>query len=456
MRADNLRDLPLSRVDELAALATIATAVSRSLDLKSVLDVSLTTVMQIMGVHDGAVYLLDDDRKLRIKVHQRLTRDYLDEKSTVEMGDGCCGTAASTAEIYAAVDHPESEYVCADSERLLGLDCLVAVPLIAKGEVLGVLELFAPTSRRLTEREANVLTAVGAQIGFAVANAKLFAESQATVAELQDVQAALEATNRKLESHLLEESYIAQTLQESLLPPAVPETEDLDVGTYYGSATRRASIGGDFYDFLPISKGKHAFLVGDVCGKGIEVTSQAAALKYSLRSNLEISRGVSQILAASNRTLTEQKLLDAFATAFLAIVSPKSGWLEYGSAGHPPALIYRAATGTVDMLEAVDPPLGIIPSGLFRRFSTRLQPEDVLLIYTDGLTEARGARGMMFGYTRLVDSLKQAAGHPAQKLVEAVLKDCLDFTGGELQDDVAAVAIKRPPLKKSGLFASSG
>ena len=271
---------------DLAAINSVATAVGRSLELDDVLRIALDTVVELFGVNSGGIYLVDKPGgRLKLHTYKNLTKPFLKEKAAVSWGEGCAGQAATSGELYAAFASPGKAFVCKDSERLMGLDCLVAVPLKSKGNVLGVLELFAPTSRRLTEREARVINSIAGQIGVAVDNAILYQQSQATIRRLTALQKELTKVNRKLEAHLREESYIARTLQQSLLPAEIPEVEGLDLGTFYASATRSASVGGDFYDVFPMSD-KLVCMVGDVCGKGIEVASQAAAVKYSIRSYL--------------------------------------------------------------------------------------------------------------------------------------------------------------------------
>jgi len=433
------------QIQRLQAVNSVALAVGRSLDLTTVLESALVAALKIFSVDSGGIYLYDpDSKKLSLEVFKNLTKDYLDEKSDLGVADGCTGVAVRSQEIFAAFDHPESQFICEDSERLLGVDCLVAAPLLVGDKVLGVLELFAPTSRRLTREEAQLLTSISSQIGIAVDNAHRYQQSLTALEELEKTRRELTETNAKLQSHLEEEAFIARTLQQSLLPSDPAPIEGLDVGTFYASATKHALVGGDFYDIIPLAKDKVAFVIGDASGHGVVVSPRSAAVKFSIRSYLGVGRSPARTLELSNQTFMSQNTLDSFVTAFVTMADPKTGELKYALAGHPPALVYRPAHGGGEILESGTPALGITLDSKYKLHKVTLGRGDVMLLYTDGLTEARNPdTHQFFGFSRAFKVLEQNFEKPAKDIASSVARAAYDFAGGSLVDDIAIMAIKR-------------
>jgi serine phosphatase RsbU (regulator of sigma subunit) len=185
------REFHLTKTRELEIINRVATTVGESLELDVVLDTALTEVMKAMEVNNGGIYLLDESTGLlTVKRHKNFTPQFLKEMGTVSMDQGCTGRAARTKEIFAGYGRPEKKYICSDAERLMGLDCLVAAPILFKGKVIGVLELFAPVSRRLTKKEAELLTSINNQIAIAIENAF---SHQALKRALRDSELLLEA-----------------------------------------------------------------------------------------------------------------------------------------------------------------------------------------------------------------------------------------------------------------------
>ncbi|GAB4246609.1 MAG: hypothetical protein Kow00129_06970 [Thermoleophilia bacterium] len=239
---------------------------------------------------------------------------------------------------------------------------------------------------------------------------------------------------------------IANALQEAVfrLPDSIP---GLEVDFLYRSATESARVGGDFYDVFQVSENVVGVLIGDVCGHGVQAASLASLVRDTVRAYAFQGLTLDVTLGWANEALLRQADLLGFTTVFIGLLDIKTGRLEYSSAGHPPAVL-RRADGRVQTLELFSPPLGALPGAVFRVAEDELGEGDVLLLYTDGLLEAR-SNGSFYGEDRLAEMLRRRGGS-VRGLPGLVLKEVVRFSRGNLRDDVAVLAVTR----KGGLEAA--
>ncbi len=434
-------DGPLDKKNHLAIVNTIMLAIAQSIELSVVLDTALHEVMQAFGVHSGGIYLIDfETARLKLVSQEGLTPGFMAEKSEVSPGSGCAGWAIDRNEIFSAYGRPEASYICEDAERLMGIDCLLASPIATKSGVQGVLELFAPVSRRLTADEAELIKVISDQIGIAVENSRLFDESERNVLKLTELQRELAASNRKLTAHLTQEVHIAEMLQKSLLPRQLPQISGIEISTRLISATAAADVGGDFYDFIDDKKSSRlSILVGDVCGSGIEAATLTGMAKHVIRAFSFEDPGVSSALTRANRVICEQADPFKFVAIFMGTLELESRRLEYCVAGQPVPLIER--DGQVTELVSGAMPLGVDPKAAFDVEETTLSDGDTLFLFTDGLIEAREGT-TLFGLESVKQIIGGAAGESLDTVLDKLLAAARAFGGGRLRDDVALVGIR--------------
>ncbi len=230
---------------------------------------------------------------------------------------------------------------------------------------------------------------------------------------------------------------IASKLQEALLD--IPQDlSGLKFGHLYRSATKEALVGGDFYDVFKVKNDRIAVLIGDVSGHGVEAARVATLVKDVVHAFAHHFTHPQMVLAETNDLLIEKRS-PGFVTVFLGVLDPDAGSLTYSSAGHPNALI-RTFAGEVELLEARSAPVGVFPGYSWKDSKVQLRTGDLLLLYTDGAVEAR-RNGDFFGQEGLVKALERWSDPSPERLPEALLAEILAFSGGELTDDVAMLAL---------------
>jgi serine phosphatase RsbU (regulator of sigma subunit) len=247
--------------------------------------------------------------------------------------------------------------------------------------------------------------------------------------------------------HSAERAELAQTLQESLLPPRLPEIPGLDVAARYVAGRTGTEVLGDFFDVFPSVRGSWGIVVGDVCGQGVPAAKSTALARYTLRAEAHRETRPSVILAALNQALLEWLTDDPrFLTAIYATVRPTRAGasVQISSAGHPLALM-RRADGRVQALGRPGTLLGLLPDPELSDSHGLLRAGDSLILFTDGITEARRrADRELYGEDRLRDCIAGLAGASATQMADAIQQAALVFSGEDCGDDTVALVLKAP------------
>jgi sigma-B regulation protein RsbU (phosphoserine phosphatase) len=247
--------------------------------------------------------------------------------------------------------------------------------------------------------------------------------------------------------HGAERAELARTLQESLLPPRLPEIPGLRVAARYVAGGTGAEVLGDFYDVFPSVRTSWGLVVGDVCGKGVPAAKSTALARYTLRAEAHRHGRPSLILAALNQALLDWLTDDPrFLSAIYATVrpTPAGASVQVSSAGHPLALV-RRGDGRVQTFGQPGTLLGVLPDPDLHDSRTSLRPGDSLILFTDGVTEARRPVDRdLYGDDRLHDLVVGLADRPAADMADAIQEAVLVFSGGEISDDTAVLILQVP------------
>jgi serine phosphatase RsbU (regulator of sigma subunit)/PAS domain-containing protein len=232
------------------------------------------------------------------------------------------------------------------------------------------------------------------------------------------------------------------SLQAAVLPASFPTVPGLDVAALYRSASEVAQVGGDFYDLFTLEDGRVAAVIGDVCGKGVAAARHTVRLRYELRTLLEDGRPPGRALTAFNRRVQEEFVSDEYATLLLLVVDPSTGAVTWSSAGHPPPLRTGATPRTLAFGGSL--PVGLFADATYQTARCTLSPGRCLVLYTDGVIEARNPDRHEFG-TDGLEAAAPAVAASAAAVAEVVLKQVLSHSGGHLDDDAAVLVLRREP-----------
>ena len=264
---------------------------------------------------------------------------------------------------------------------------------------------------------------------------------------LEETVRELEASREVIRLKTLEERKkseqelaLAQETQESLLPRSLPQFENFRIHAF-NNPTRY--VGGDFYDFLQLSSGEWVGVLADVSGKGMSAALLSSMLLGALSTEFRYVTEPQEVLNRVNQLLFEKSLPGRFVTLFLFLLSPQ-GVGQFIGAGHNPAYLFRSATGKIEELSSGNLILGAFASVAYQSCPLHLHQGDILVVYSDGLTEARNQQEEMFGEERLLKIIQQEAPSGSHALQQKFLKAIEEFTQGMPQaDDITYLVVEK-------------
>jgi serine phosphatase RsbU (regulator of sigma subunit)/anti-sigma regulatory factor (Ser/Thr protein kinase) len=307
--------------------------------------------------------------------------------------------------------------------RRLGTRSVIAVPLRAHGETLGVLALYrGANGRRRGPRELAWMQDVAARAATALDNARLYRDR----------------------------AQLARTLQRSLLPPADPAIPGLEVAARYRPVSDGTKVGGDFYDVFPLSTGSWGVVMGDVAGKGVAAASLTALSRYTVRAAALHLAQPSAVLETLNRAILDADFEERFCTIVYLRVQEADGSarIRLCRGGHPPPLLV-GTDGSVRPVGADGTAIGFFPEPDLSDTEIVLSPGETLVLYTDGVLETRSADGV-WGEDLIDRVLAGSAQRDAEEVADHLVEAILDLSGGVPRDDVAVLVLRAPAEQRVG------
>jgi sigma-B regulation protein RsbU (phosphoserine phosphatase) len=239
---------------------------------------------------------------------------------------------------------------------------------------------------------------------------------------------------------------LSTKVQKALLPQQVIEIPGMEVAAFSRPAT---IVGGDYFDFYHFPDGAYGLLIGDVAGHGMAASMIMASLQASLRILVPEYEEPDRVMERLNQLFYHNINMTNFVSMFLAHFDPRTRQLTYSNAGHNPPLLYRRTTESKESAVWLNPTgaaIGLVEAAVFAQAAVTLAPGDILLLYTDGVTEAMNESGEEFGQQRLVEAVQQYSDRPVQELVSHLRSTIQKFTGERsLADDTTIVAYRSRP-----------
>jgi len=421
LEAENLR---LRRaVEELSVLNEVALAVSSTSALNEVIDLIVQKCVKHLRVEQGAVLMIGEQEAnapLQTMV-RKVQSDYAG--IPYRLGDQITGWMLKNQQPLVINDLVTDGRFRLPPEAS-SVKTLMCVPLRLKGKMIGVLSVFDKRGgEEFSESDQRLLTIIAAQSAQIIESVRLYEE---------------EVKMKRIEQEL----DTAREIQVKLLPKGAPQIAGYDIAARSEAARQ---VGGDSYDFLETGDGRVALCLADVSGKGISASLLMANVLATIRTLSLTENSLSARLEQANKLLYDSTDSDKFVTMFYAALDSAKHELTYSNAGHNPPILMTAA-GEVRRLEIGGPILGVLPNFKFEQSAVELAAGDLLLMFTDGFSEAMNARLEEFGEEPLVEILKENREQPAAETVEKLFAAAVEFCGEAPQtDDMTAMVLRRLP-----------
>lgn len=407
------------QLDDLRTVHELADLLTGTLDLQELLNRTVRRVVEVMPVKACAIRLLNKDTgELVIKAVHNLSEEYL-RKGPVHLGVSPIDSAAfagATVYIADATTDPRIRYPA--NARREGIVSGLCVPLTYRGETIGIIRVYTGEPHVFSASEEALLRSIGSQAASAIIHGRLFAE-----------QADAERVRRQVEA--------AAQIQKRMLPSRPPAIRGLSIGCVYEPTL---TVGGDFYDFIELPEGRIGLCIADVVGKGLPAALLMSSIRSALRAYAPWVAGEAATMAHLNRHLYHDTPPGEFATLVYGVLAADGTTFTYANGGHLPPLLLRGERFIE--LDAGGLALGILPDESYDHDIVALRPGDLIVMVTDGVTEAMDFHGAPFGRDRLLSSIWKHRSSNAQELARQILWDVRRFVGlADPSDDITIVVI---------------
>lgn len=391
------------------ALNNISSAISSTLDFDEIMQTVVVSAAEAIGCHTASIEILSDGY-WEVSYLHGLPNDLIGERFESDEAEGLA-IALEKKEPFFINGNEVSKLLSPKIIEIFNVKSMMIMPIIQKGEVIAALRFVdQESSVEFNEMKVDFARKLAGSLSLALENSRLY-----------------QAERR-----------IAQTLQEALLsvPKALP---GIDFGHLYRSATEMAQVGGDFYDIFEIESGKIGIMIGDVAGKGISAATLTVLVENSIKTLAHQGFSCAEIMKRANEIIKRETAAGIFVSVFLGLLDINTGVLIYCSGGHPPAVI-RDSSSDISLLETNSPVIGALDNLQYCESVKQLEKGDTLIVYTDGIIEARADREF-FGEEKLLQLIKRSSHLCSDKLPQFIYNETLKFSNGKLDDDVAIMAM---------------
>jgi sigma-B regulation protein RsbU (phosphoserine phosphatase) len=311
-----------------------------------------------------------------------------------------------------------------DEKSLDGLkrmNAYILIPLSYRDRLSGILMLGPKVARtNFTAEDMTMLSVLSNQIVIAMENARLY--------------------NETIEKRRIEEDLrLAREIQRNLMPRVTPQGKNFELA---GFNLPSREVGGDYYDFIPLAGGRIGIVIGDISGKGIPAAILMSNLQATFRISALHAKSTSEAMHLVNNQIVQTTSAEKFATLFYGVFDSKARTLEYTNAGHNFPIHWNSRR-SCRYLKAGGLVVGVLKDVSYQSARASLLPGDLLVFYTDGVTEARDKQEQEFGEARLLEVISRCSDRPAESMIENIFDSVTDYTGGELDsDDLTLVVLK--------------
>lgn len=407
-------------LSELSMLNDIARVISSTMEVDKILETVLKGAIKAADAEQGSIMLISKESDAPLKTLIR-GMDTNKGKAPYRLGTGLSGWMIKNQRPLIIDDiNTEPRFRGLRIEGS-GIRSILSVPLLCKDTLIGVISLFnKKTGGPFTKDDLRLLSIIATQSAQVIENARLYEEEQQL---------------RLIENELR----MAYDIQMSLLPQETPEIEGMDIA---GVSLPARIVGGDYYDFIKLDRDRLGVVIGDVSGKGIPAALLMSNIQATLRGQCLITPSVGECMSKANYLLHHCTDPEKFATLVYGIVDTKRGYFTYTNAGHNPPLLFDRE-GNWRLLDTGGIVLGMLEHFPYKEESIRLKTGDLIVMYSDGITEVMNEKEEDFGQERLIQLIFENRGLPSKKLLEKIIQRAKDFSKAVAQeDDMTAVVLK--------------
>ena len=422
----------LTTTDKLRMLLDITQRISRSLDLQEVLNLVMDTLDSLIPYDAAGIFLIDCVDKNEVPEGEvpegeepcsfkaEAVRGYDIEELYdlhLKLGEGFLGSVALTGKPIISNDvRNDPVYVNARDRTRSEM----VAPIISNDEVIGCFDLESDELNAYGNDDLEVLMLLASQVAIIIDKVELHEQ----LIEKKRLQGQLE---------------VARQVQLELLPPNDPQLPGYDISAYNFPTEE---VSGDYYDWVRIYEDQIGIVIADVSGKGVPAAILMAFLRASLRAASQIGYATNISMAKVNSLLWESIERNQFVTAFYGILDATNKTLSFSNAGHNWPILIKAG-GEIRFLDEGEQPLGMFQHTRYHQYHVLLEPGDVLVLYTDGASEAESPGGEEFGRERLVEAVKNSLDKSAREMIASIQMAVLEWTASAgANDDVTFFVIK--------------
>jgi sigma-B regulation protein RsbU (phosphoserine phosphatase) len=409
-----------SAVIELSTIVEATKRLNSTLDLAELLNIILGLTTRYSGAERGTVFLVDREKQ---EIWSLVGLGLEQHEIRLPITKGIAGWVAQHGEMVNLPDAYADPRFESEVDLRLGYRTrsLLCLPIRNKaGETIGVLQLLNKKTGPFSRADENMLEAISDHVALALENAQLHREM---------------VHKQRMERDLA----LARSIQMGLLPEAPPKLPGFDI-----AVSNRMSLeaGGDYYDFIQLAPDTMLAVVADVEGKGVGSAMVMANLQATLHALIAHLHSLERLVESLNDMMLADTRGQKYMTMFVTLLDQPRRTLHYVNAGHVPPAVVRS-NGTVDYLREGGMVVGMFPSVKFDRGHVRMEPGDIFVACTDGITEAMNAQDDEFGSQRLIDLVARERSLPAAEIVQSVLTEVDHFSRGGTHEDDRVILIMK-------------
>lgn len=409
-------------VNELSILNNIASSISSTQPVETIVDTIVLKCVKHLNAEEGTVSLLekeDEDQKFYTMIRRQ---DLTQQRVPIHLDHQITGWMLRKQEPLLSNDLKGDERFTLPPDTERSIRNMLSVPLIAKGKLIGYLAVFNKKNGEVfKEKDRRLLVIIASQSAQIIENSRLYEEEKEYLI-------------------LKEEMKVATRIQNNLLPDRNPEIPGYEVAAFNIPAKE---VGGDYYDFIELDEDHLGFCIGDITGKGMPAALLMANLQASLRSQTLINKETNICVQNINKLLYRNTEASKFATLFYGMLDYENHNICYCNAGHDQPLIFRKHK-MHSKLEVTGMLLGVVDKADYMCENISLETDDIVVIYTDGITEAMNKELEEFGLERTVGVIEKFADKSASDILKHIYDEVSSHSDGFQQsDDITIMVIKR-------------